>query len=584
MRPTAIDLFAGIGGLSLGLEQAGFDVVAAVEADPTAALMHKLNFMHCKVFCKDICDVTADELSQAAGDRPLGLLAGGPPCQGFSSMGKRYVDDLRNQLVFQFARLVKELKPRMFLIENVRGMHEGESKQILDELICRLQRIGYHVLLPYRILCTSHYGIPQERRRLFLIGSMDRLPVWPKPTCAPRKLDGSEIEQEWPPIGPSVKDAIWDLLPIDDAGPEDVYLGELRIPRSRYASYLRGGVRDPDDYSYARILKCPGLSGNSKTEHSQQSMDRFAAARQGAIEPVTHFFKLAPEGLCNTLRAGTGADRGGHTAPRPIHPTVPRCITVREAARLHSYPDWFRFHGTRWHGHRHIGNSVPPIMARELGKSIIEALGYKREKPSGMMEMGPEEWANRTPLTCQNYFRHAAKKPKVRKSDRRMHSDELKEKIYQALLEGKRTCDVADEFDVCKAVVSRVWNSWAVKRNPIEEDPFYEPLKKPPKPPPNCAIGAKGEDHYSSKLTNVQRNEILEALSKSNERGILAALARKYGVASVTIYNYKRLLLAGKTAYEVKGARDNQESAVEDGAGCDGASTGASSDDAQDED
>ena len=583
MRPTAIDLFAGIGGLSLGLEQAGFDVVAAVEADPTAALMHKLNFMHTKVFCKDICNVTADELLQAVGNRPLGLLAGGPPCQGFSSMGKHYIDDLRNQLVFQFARLVKELRPRMLLIENVRGMHEGESKQILDELIRRLQHAGYHILLPYRILCTSHYGIPQERRRLFLIGSLDKLPVWPKPTCAPRKLDGSEVEQEWPPIGPSVKDAIWDLLPIDSANPEDVYTGELGKPRSRYATYLRGGARDPDDYSYARVLKCAGLSGNSKTEHSQQSMDRFAMARQGAVEPVTHFFKLAPDGLCNTLRAGTGADRGGHTAPRPIHPTMARCITVREAARLHSYPDWFRFHGTRWHGHRHIGNSVPPLMARELGKCIIEALGYKREKPYSTMEMGPEEWASRTPLVCQNYFKHAAKKPKVYKLNRRRrHSDELKEKIYQALLEGKRTYEVADEFDVCKAVVSRVWNSWAVKRNPIKEDPFYEPLKKPPKPPPNCAIGAKGEDHYGSKLTNVERNEILAVLSKSSERGILTALAKKYGVGPKTIYHYKKALLAGKT-YGVRSA-GNKEDDTENGVGRDGAGTRAPSDSAQDKD
>jgi DNA (cytosine-5)-methyltransferase 1 len=108
---------------------------------------------------------------------------------------------------------------------------------------------------------------------------------------------------------------------------------------------------------------------------------------------VSRFYKLALDGICNTLRAGTASDRGAFTSPRPIHPVYPRCISVREAARLHSYPDWFRFHRTIWHGFRQIGNSVPPLLGRAVGARIAEALGVVPCKPTEVLELGPEELA-----------------------------------------------------------------------------------------------------------------------------------------------------------------------------------------------
>jgi DNA (cytosine-5)-methyltransferase 1 len=118
------------------------------------------------------------------------------------------------------------------------------------------------------------------------------------------------------------------------------------------------------------------------------SRRRFAATAHGDTEPVSRFLKLDPDGVSNTLRAGTASDRGAFTSPRPIHPYSPRCITVREAARLHSYPDWFRFHVTKWHGFRQIGNSVPPLLARAVAAQVREALDATPSRPSAAQSLG----------------------------------------------------------------------------------------------------------------------------------------------------------------------------------------------------
>jgi len=127
-----------------------------------------------------------------------------------------------------------------------------------------------------------------------------------------------------------------------------------------------------------------------RTEHTALSKRRFKQTAWGKTEPVSRFLKLDPDGICNTLRAGTGSDRGAFTSPRPIHPHAPRCITVREAARLHSYPDWFRFHGTKWHGFRQIGNSVPPRLGRAVAAEVMRSMGIEAKRPSETVELGEE--------------------------------------------------------------------------------------------------------------------------------------------------------------------------------------------------
>ena len=130
------------------------------------------------------------------------------------------------------------------------------------------------------------------------------------------------------------------------------------------------------------------LTSSARTVHTDISQRRFAETEPGSVEPISRFFKLAPDGLSNTLRAGTDGARGAFTSPRPIHFQHDRCVTVREMARLHGFPDWFRFHATKWHGARQIGNAVPPPLARAIASKVVEALRVKPTRPNGSVKLG----------------------------------------------------------------------------------------------------------------------------------------------------------------------------------------------------
>jgi DNA (cytosine-5)-methyltransferase 1 len=144
---------------------------------------------------------------------------------------------------------------------------------------------------------------------------------------------------------------------------------------------MRCVANDAWYFGYVRDWDPETLTSSARSEHTAISRRRFAETAQGSVEPISRFFKLAPSGLSNTLRAGTDGARGAFTSPRPIHYLYPRCITVREMARLHGYPDWFGFNVTKWHGAREVGNSVPPPLARAVGTMIVEALGVNPIRP-----------------------------------------------------------------------------------------------------------------------------------------------------------------------------------------------------------
>jgi DNA (cytosine-5)-methyltransferase 1 len=130
------------------------------------------------------------------------------------------------------------------------------------------------------------------------------------------------------------------------------------------------------------------LTSSARTIHSDISRQRFSETAPGSVEPISRFFKLSPVGVSNTLRAGTDAARGAFTSPRPVHYEKPRCITVREMARLHGFPDWFRFHRTKWHGARQIGNAVPPPLARAVASEVVAAMGIKTQVISEAIPLG----------------------------------------------------------------------------------------------------------------------------------------------------------------------------------------------------
>lgn len=365
MRPIGIDLFSGAGGFSLGFESAGFDIAAAVEIDPIHCATHEFNFPHCTTICRNVLDIRGEDIRHMShlGTKDIAVVFGGAPCQSFSLIGKRSPDDPRSSLVHHFVRLVLELQPTYFAFENVKGLTVGSHRQVLEQMIEAFERGGYRVLLPYRILNAADYGVPQNRHRLFLVGAGkgQELPSYPEP-----KKDRV-----------AVADAISDL-PEADRYPELIERDwtEARFGKpSAYARKLRGLTDDPEDFGYQRIFDGTLLTSSLRTAHTEKSRRRFAATSFGETEPVSRFHKLDPAGVCNTIRSGTASDRGAFTSPRPIHPHSPRCITNREAARLHSYPDWFRFHVTKWHGFRQIGNSVPPLLARAIAARIMAALG-----------------------------------------------------------------------------------------------------------------------------------------------------------------------------------------------------------------
>ncbi len=301
-------------------------------------------------------------------DTEIDIVFGGPPCQGFSFGGRQDVDDERNRLVYDFARLVRQLGPKYFVMENVKGLMSPRARPVLDSFIRRIKKAGYRIVEPIRVLNAADYGVPQRRCRTFILGyRKDLAPlVYPPPQSC--------LSSD-PRFAPVVRDAIHDLPTLErfeHLFDQDEYDRPLIRTKNPFASLMRGEIRDPVDRSKRR-KPATILTGCSRTRHSADTVRRFSATIEGSAEPISRYIRLAWNQIAPTIRAGTGADHGSHTAPRPIHPQIPRCISVREAARLHSLPDWFQFHGTRWHDFRQIGNSVPPLLARAVARTAAEA-------------------------------------------------------------------------------------------------------------------------------------------------------------------------------------------------------------------
>jgi DNA (cytosine-5)-methyltransferase 1 len=371
-RPAGADLFSGVGGFSLGFEQAGFDVIAAVDVEKTHVDAYRKNFPTCSATCMDLSSTSASELRKKTGlgNRQLDVIWAGPPCQGFSLIGKRDRKDPRNLLLYDLARLLIEMSPSYFVVENVSGILQGKAQNILGEFVRRVEQGGYVVVKPIRELNAAEFGVPQLRRRVFVLGYKRGMtaPAYPNP-------------QHWFGVDghidcPTVWDAIGDLSSIRSLKSRlqtGDYHGELGEP-SVYAKVLKGEISDPQDKSLKRSTNGSGLTGCLLTEHTPKTVRRFRKTPQGSSEEVSRYHRLAKKGLAPTLRAGTGPAQGSFMAARPIHPSQARCITVREAARLHSFPDWFHFDATKWHGFRQVGNSVPPRLARAVAESIRRAL------------------------------------------------------------------------------------------------------------------------------------------------------------------------------------------------------------------
>jgi DNA (cytosine-5)-methyltransferase 1 len=291
-------------------------------------------------------------------------LIGGPPCQGFSTIGRRHTDDPRNNLFGKFFELVAATEPLFFVAENVLGILDDIYDRIREAAFAQISGV-YTVLEPMK-LKASDYGAPTTRERAFFVGFRKKCGV----ALSTQDFVAARVEST-----PTVESALAGLPErircdwiSENQGWREVtamlkgYFGE------RVAGFIPDGVGDQDSISRYRDFSL--VSGCLGTRHTPAVKERFARLKPGKQDKISKAVRLRAEGYCPTLRAGTGADRGSYQAIRPVHPTSPRVITPREAARLQGFPDWFRFAPSKWHSFRQIGNSVSPLVAEAVLKVI----------------------------------------------------------------------------------------------------------------------------------------------------------------------------------------------------------------------
>lgn len=323
---NAIALFAGAGGFHIGMEKAGFNILMASDIEPAAELTHKKNWPKLPFLCKDIREVSTQEILNLTDNKKPDIIFGGPPCQGFSTIGAKMSSDPRNELFDHYARIVGDLKPRYFLFENVKALTTMYGGQFKDKIIRKFSKLGYTCY--ETILNTANFGVPQFRERVFIFGTLSDSPfMFPNPTHGK------------------------DLLPYETVGKHIMDLADIENE---------------------------SLNGHSILNHSETVIKRYELIPEGGKLPP-------PEELPEEIRRnnfGNTYKRLDRNAPSltmvpgnnafPIHPTKHRSLTPREAARLQTFPDNHNFIGDRRRQCILVGNAVPPKLAEIIGKSILE--------------------------------------------------------------------------------------------------------------------------------------------------------------------------------------------------------------------
>jgi DNA (cytosine-5)-methyltransferase 1 len=378
MKPTVIDLFAGVGGLSLGACRAGFKLRLAVDNDLQIFGAHATNFPKVRHATENILNLSGKQLLELAElqQNELGGLIGGPPCQGFSRIGRRDIADPRNNLFCKFFDLVRETLPAFYFAENVPGIMDGVYNDIRSKALSGLTE--YVCLDPFEV-CASDFGAPTNRTRVLFIGY--------RPEFFGQGFAVSDFAASEDVPAMIVRDAlaglpskIKDTWLKDETGWRKVHKWTEGAFWERVFGCVPDGVGDQE--SLLRLNEESRVSGCVATDHTAKTRRRFARLAVDEVDSVSRARRLDPYGTCPTLRAGTAQDRGSYQAVRPIHPTEDRVITPREAARLQGFPDWFRFAPTKWHSFRQIGNSVSPILA----EAILKVIRARLITPSAKLE------------------------------------------------------------------------------------------------------------------------------------------------------------------------------------------------------
>lgn len=331
-----IDLFCGIGGLSLGFEDAGFEVISAIDLWDDAIKTYNHNRNKKVAQTVTVEAFNEDILPEIVTDNHITGIIGGPPCQGFSTVGRRNIDDARNQLYLEFYKAVKIAKPDFFLIENVKGMLTLNKGAFVKDIIKRFGPEGLGYNITYKLLNAADYGIPQNRYRVFYVGIKGKDFVFPEPFT----------------YHLSAKDGISDLL-----GADNTHYGSS--PQNEFQRQMRGDQKHPLNQDY--------------TDHSEQTVRIISMIPDGgnikSLPPEfwqvrkynKAFERMSSERPSNTIDTG-------HR--NYFHYAEPRIPTVRESARIQSFPDNFEIIGTRGSQYKQVGNAVPPLLARVIAEEI----------------------------------------------------------------------------------------------------------------------------------------------------------------------------------------------------------------------
>ena len=350
---NVIDLFAGCGGLSKGFLDAGFDIILGVDNDQAALNTFTLNHNGAKALNADLSNKeTFDKIKTIIDNRKVDVIIAGPPCQGFSLTGPRHFDDPRNKLYLAVLEMVRQYQPKGFIIENVPGMATMYKGQVKEEVLRRFRLMGYNV--DCKILCAADYGVPQIRKRLVFMGIRSDIgqPIFPKPILK---------EKDYV----TCREALDDLPPrINELGNEqDVYLSP---PRTDYQKEMRGS--------------CTILYNHVATAHKQFVIDTIAQVPEGEN------WRSLPPGIGESRKFHEAWTRYDGNKPSKtidtghrnhFHYQYNRVPTIRENARLQSFPDDFVFTGTKTQQNRQVGNAVPPLLGKALGKILFDIIRAK---------------------------------------------------------------------------------------------------------------------------------------------------------------------------------------------------------------
>lgn len=343
---NAIDLFCGCGGLSYGFEKAGYNILLGIDNDAKALETFELNHKGSKSICGDITEITYEkDIKPLIGNKTIDVIIGGPPCQGMSLSGPRKFDDPRNKLYLTYIRLVEEIKPKAFVIENVPGLVGLFGGQIKDSIIQKFTDLGYEI--QYKILCAADYGVPQNRKRVVFVGMKKGHYEYPK--ANPRTVSCSMALSDLPILE-------------DELGSEN-------------AQYLTDAQND-----YQKLMRknSNAVRNHIAANHSEKVKKIISLVPDGGN------YKDLPEEYRNSRNFHVAWTRFASDKPAPtidtghrhhFHYKYNRVPTVRECARLQSFPDDFIFLGNKTQQFRQVGNAVPPLMAQCIADQLTKALG-----------------------------------------------------------------------------------------------------------------------------------------------------------------------------------------------------------------